>query len=40
MIVALKFLVRNCGVKGRKIEGPDASDKVEIRRFKVFLQFF
>ena len=31
-----KFLVRNCGIKGRKIEGLDASDKVENWRFKMF----
>ena len=31
---AFKSLVRNCGVKGRKVEGFDASDKVEIWRFK------
>ena len=33
---ALQFLVRNCSVKGRKIEGLDVSDKVEILRFKMF----
>ena len=33
---AFKFLVRNCGVKGQKIEGLDSSDKVEFWRFNLF----
>ena len=33
---AIKFLVRNYGVKGREIEGLDACDKVEIWRLEMF----